>query len=387
MQGGVDEKPPGDSGWKIFVAGWERFITSPSVGTTIVVLGVATGLFGSIYTDELKRILRENLLLSATAGAWLFVASVAFTACAVFFRQKVIDRKRDQVQKRFDAAADDIPELIRTLPEPAFQRELGIVFEKTATLMPSLNDLQARAQGVNVALQGFAALAGKFDGGRLDDRFGANLMVYVEGDHVKPWLSKLKFYDRDKTELAGLLVLPAEFAAIANGEDKLPEFALPVPTDLGTSKESGGHGWRVLPGAPVSFGRNQFEHYSRTSELDEWCRDFGDFTEREKAELREHFKVHAAQISGFFCIPIRAPSTQYLSGGQRRPLAILNIHWDKCDRLDNPHSAKLFEHATFPLQVLLAQVLVELLKERAPEPDVRLSVTPAPMGAPPASAS
>lgn len=357
---------------------WENFITSPVVGTLIVVFGVLAGLLGSIYSQELKSIIKRVVSLSDTQGAGVFWFSVAFIALVVFLRQTVVDRKRDQVQQRFDQAAVQIPELIRTLPEAAFQREFGIIFEKVATMLPTLNDLNARASGVTIALQGFATLAGKFDGGRPDDRFAANLMVYVEGDDAKPWLTKLKFYDRDKADLAGVLVLPAEFAATPNAADPLPEFALPVPKNLGQSKEANGLGWRVLPGAPVALGHHQFEHYSTTSKLYDWCKDYGDFTEGEKADIREHFKTHADEISGFFSIPLYTPSTQYMPEDERECIGVLNIHWDKCDRLDKVHSATLFHKATFPLQVLLAQMLVQLLDERAPLPDVRLSTTPPP---------
>lgn len=357
---------------------WERFITSPLVGTLIVLLGVVTGFVGSIYTIELKMIVQDAIQLTPSRGAWLFLASVMFTGLAVFMRQRVIDRKREEVQRRFDKAAIDIPELVLTLPEPSFQGELGIVFEKTASMLRTLTDHQSRAQGVTVVLQGFATLAGKFDGGRLDDRFAANLMVYVEGDDAKPWIPKLKFYDRDPDKLAGVLVLPAEFAALAKEEDALQEFSLPVPKETGASRETGGTGWRLLPGAPFAHCRNQFEHFATTSELAEWCREFGDFTEGERREIQEYFASSGGTIAGFFSIPIREPGTQYLPVDQRRALGVLNIHWDKCDRLANPHSAKLFAKATFPLQVLLAQVLADLLAERPPVPGMRLSAPPRP---------
>jgi hypothetical protein len=356
---------------------WEAFITSPHVGTGVVVLGVLTGFLGSIYTNELKDIVQDAISLTPTGGAWLFLASVVLTVFLVFKRQRVIDRNREKVQKRFDKAATDIPELVRTLPEAGFQGEFGIVFEKAASLLRNLTDIPSRAAGVNVLLQGFAALAGKFDGGRTADRFAANLMVYVEGEAMKPWLAKVKFYDRDPNKLAGLLVLPGEFAATATAEDDLPEFALPVPQDIGTSTDAGGTGWCVLPGAPFAHCRNQFEHYATTSELDDWCRDFGDFTEVEMAAIRKHFADHADQINGFFSIPIREAITAYVPEDKRRPLGVLNIHWDRCDRLSDPRSAKFFQKATFPLQVLLAQVLAELLADRPPEPDTRLSGAPA----------
>jgi hypothetical protein len=359
--------------------GLENFLASPWLGTAIVLLGVVTGLLGSLYADELKAMLFSVAPLSARTGAWLFIVAVAVTALAVFSRQRVIDRKRELVQNRFDAAASHIPELIRTLPEPAFQSELGIVFEKTATMVPNLTSLQTRAEGVTVILQGFAALAGKFDGGRLDDRFATNLMVYLEGVAKEPWLPLLRFFDRDPKTLAGVLALPAEFAALAAGPDpKVPEFALPVPQDLGQSREEpGGQGWRVLPGAPFALARNTFEHYRRTSLLEAWCADYGDFNHREKSELKKHFADHAAEIGGFFCIPIRRPSTAYVSDRASTALGVLNVHWNRCDRLRDPHSAQLFASATYPLQVLLAQVLVDLLAERPPLPSQRLSVAPA----------
>lgn len=290
----------------------------------------------------------------------------------------MIDRRREVVQARFDAAASEVPELIRTLPDPAFLAEFGIVFEKVAMMMRDLTDLQSRAQGVTVALQGFVALASAFDAGR-DDRFAANLMVYLTGEAREPWMSKLKFFERDPKTLAGVLAMPGEFAALAEGaDDSMREFALPVPTDVGRSRsEPGGKGYRVLPGAPFATARNQFEHYSQTSRLEEWCRKHGDFLEAEIEQMKQHFADHAKQITGFLCIPIREPSTAYVAEDERRaPLGVLNIHWDRCDRLDNPHSAKLFAKATYPLQVLLAQMLVDLMSERPPRPDARLSANP-----------
>ena len=247
-RGGGGERGPREA--------WEDFLASPWVGTFLVVLGVVTGLLGSIYADELKNIIQSLAPLSSRTGAWIFGACVVVTAAAVFSRQRVIDRRRDRVQKRFDAAATNIPELIRTLPEPSFQGEFGIVFEKTASMLPNLSDLQSRAQGVTVVLQGFAALAGQFDAGRRDDRFVANLMVYLSGNEKNPWMHLLKFFDKDPKDLAGVLVLPADFAALADGsDDQATEFALPVPKaqHLGRPKnEPGGLGWRALPGAPFA---------------------------------------------------------------------------------------------------------------------------------------
>lgn len=356
----------------------DEFLASPWVGTTVAVLGVTTGLLGSIYTDELKKMIQALAAITPREGAWLFVACVIATALAVFFRQRVIDKKRELVQQRFDAAAEDIPELIRTLPEQNFQHEFGIVFEKSAVMIRNLVDLETRADGVTVLLQGFATLASKFDAGRRDDRFAANLMVYLSGASKEPWLRTLKFFDRDPKSLAGVLALPAEFAAVADDHDKtIPEFALPVPADIGRSREEpGGEGYRILPGAPLAYARNRFEHYAATSALGQWCRDYGDFTEREKGQLNEYFATLADQIAGFMSIPIREPTTAYTPDAERRVLGVLNIHWDRCDRLSNAHSAKLFAAATFPLQVLLAQVLLELLNERPPRPDSPLSKPP-----------
>lgn len=361
-------------------AKWARQkVASAAFGAFLAVLGVFTGFVGSIYTPELKTAVETAVAFRSNhLGVALFLVCGCVTAVCVFWRQSVIDENREGVQNRFDAAATEVAESIQTLrslPEPSFLTEFNHIFSTNVARAEKLNSFAARLQGTTVVLEGFAALAQKFDGTG-DARFAANLMLFLTGEHARPWIEKLSFFDGDPSKLDGLLALPVELAALSKGpDDKIPEFALPVPKDRGTAKANGGSGWTTLPGAPAAFSNCQFEHYASTSELHKWCEDFGDFTNAVKRQVREHFSAHGSEIAGFMCIPILNPKQS------DAPLGILNIHWNKCARIGIGRAAELFAAATLPLQVILGRLAAELLDERPPVPGEKLS---APPPAPPA---
>lgn len=349
---------------------WAAVAASAWFGTWLTLLAVLTGALGSLYSTEIRAAVR-CIHLTPEIGPWAFLLGVIVTSLLAFWRQRVVDGKREAVQRRFDRAADEIPELVRTLPDVGFLHDFGIVFEKSVSTVRTLDTLESRLTGLTLTLQGFATLAQKFDGSPVGKhRFAANLMIFLKGAAAEPWRPLLKFFDGDPAKLGGVLAFPWELAATENGPDKtIPEFSLPIPTpaDCGESKDANGLGWRILPGAPMSFHRRQFEHVARTAELAEWCETSGDFTHHVKASLRQHFASHGETISGFFSVPIFAPSTK-LEELRSTPIGVLNIHWNGCQRLENAHAARLFEASTFPLQVVLAQLLVDLLNERFPRP-------------------
>lgn len=340
----------------------ERFITSPEVGTIVVVLGILTGLIGSIYPTALQQLVQQCVPVTPRAAAFAFFGFAALTGAAVFWRQRVVDVRREAVQRRFDAAAHEIPELIRTLPDPAFLTNLGVLYQKHALLAADIKDIEKRLEAILVVLQGFAALAQRFDGREAGGRYAANLMVFVSGANAEPWANHVKFFDGNPEKLRGLLVLPRGLSALVDGpDDTLPEFALPVPDEMGEPRHANGHGWKVLPGAPMAFHTKQLEHFQNAAELATFCDDSCDLTKQVKAELREYFIGHAASIGGFLSTAICSPRTGEVLG-------VLNVHWDSSWRLSSTHAAQLFKEATFPLQVILAQILEGLLAERPPKP-------------------
>src|SRR5882724_8369679 len=282
-------------------------------GTLIALLAVLTGALGSLYSVEIRDAVR-CVKLTPQSGPWVFLAGVLVTSLCAFWRQRVVDEKRELVQKRFDKAADEIPELVRTLPEVGFLHDFGILFEKCVCMARELGTLDARLAGLTLALESFATLAQKFDGSAEGKyRFAANLMVFMQGDDAVAWRPLLKFFDGDPEKLDGLLAFPWEFASAEGGPDNtIEEFAMPIPmpADCGEAKDANGLGWRVLPGAPMAFHRRRLEHFASTAEVGNWCEQNGDFTRHVKNGLKEHFAKHSNEIGGFFSVPIFSPSTE-----------------------------------------------------------------------------
>jgi hypothetical protein len=351
--------------------------SGPFAGTAILLLGILAGLLGSIYPAELQGFVQTATHLTPTAGAAAFLLLVPLTAALAFVRQWVVDQKREEVQRRFDAAARDIPELIRTLPDLEFIDHLGTVLRKHLVLLRALDDLQSRAQGMSTVLSAIAELASKYDRG-VGGRYAANLMVFVENSDSRPWRPLVKFFDGDPEQLGGLLVLPRDFTADSDGcEDKcLREFALPVPREAGVKRSAGGDGYRVMPGAPMAYLLRNLEHFKNAAELADFCEKECDFTRLVRSQIKEYFATHASDISGLFSYPVfgrlkvkNGSPHDATRTGEESVLGILNVHWSRPGgRLARPEAAQLFIKATLPLQVIISHLLVDLLEERPPVP-------------------
>jgi hypothetical protein len=292
-------------------------------------------------------------------------------------RDSAADRQDEQ--ERLEGMHRRLPDLIRTMPDEDFMHRLGVVIEKVYVLDRQATSKEGMLGVVGVMLNGIAILAHLFDG-KTGEGFGANAMVFLEGDEAKPWWPHTLFCGTGVAleGLRGLLVLPHELAASVDNmrDTSIKEIALPVPKDPGMGKTSGGTGWMVLPGAPFVFSvSTRFELFATSAaEVDEWCQKEGDHTNNVRDQLREYFKN--MPFTGFLSMPLYAPTEAYEE--KRTPMGVLNIHWSKATRIKNREATSLFVHGLSPLRMLLASRLTELRKAHgppipaaAPEPALR----------------
>jgi hypothetical protein len=107
----------------------------------------------------------------------------------------------------------------------------------------------------------------------------------------------------------------------------------------------------------LAFTRNELEYFGNTAELADWCVKNGDFCGYVVAEVRRYFVEVGAEFTGFLSVPIAAPSEAYEEHEQRSPIAVLNVQWERTEKLGTGHGAKTFVEAIFALRMLLADQL------------------------------
>jgi hypothetical protein len=356
-----------------------RFLTGPTGGMLVTALSLFTGLLGSVWSSDITEAARHGPAAPHFDHLLAFSYCFALSALGFFLRQKFLDQARDAAQssleasqKRLESASQEIPELVRTLPPREFLADFGIIFEKSLVLaaMSQADESPSRDQileSITILIEGIATLASKFDAGISETTYGANVMAFVDHKDAEPWSRNVKFIDDGVSiqNLRGLLIGPRAFSATSKGgsDSAIPELALPVPTSEGVDPQTGGTGWRVLPGAPMSFSRRRFEFFADTGTVGQWCRKFGDFKEHVTRQLEGYFAASSDHIQGFLSVPLFVPSAEYQENEHRHVVAVLNVHWSESRRFRYAEAAENFSGAIAPLRALLALELVRL-KER-----------------------
>ena len=302
----------------------------------------------------------------------LFVLVFLISFALFFYRQNVVDRRREHVQARLETSQrqlEAIPDLVRTMPPESFLQDLGITLEKCEVMnAASGNERAAVLESVAASLKGIAALARAFDTTSSSSTFGANVMVFIPADEASAWASRIKFMGHAEklSGFKGALVLCHDLTATDRGapDGNLAEMALPVPLELGTEKDASGKGgWRPLPGAPMAFCRKSFEHFSSTRDVANWARKHADFTSGVLEEVDSYFSSTSA-VQGMLSCPLFAPNSAYQDRRDREVIGVLNVHWAGAARLSQKRSGEIFADAIFPLRLLLSQQL-QVLNEIA----------------------
>ena len=141
-------------------------------------------------------------------------------------------------------------------------------------------------------------------------------------------------------------------------DDSLLPLALAIPTKENESTVHAGESRsRVLPGAPRAWLEKRLQVYTDASDLLDWCRSEGAFSEVIIGELEHYFTGDSAPKIGSFI-------SSHLEIGDEEPVGVVNIHRSSPGILKNQEaSADLFYHVSRPLLLMLTRLIKELKRQ------------------------
>lgn len=304
---------------------------SPHFATVQTLLAIVAGLFGSLYTSEIRSafaVLHGQHTVEWHAG--LFWFSAALTAAMFFIRQRAVDSDRRNEQT-------ELADLLRTLPPSDFLSAFHEVFKDCSAVLAQVwrtddTNQASLCSAIQTVLGGIADLARSFDGRPVGVTYCSNLMFYrptasIPVGERAAVEERLRFVEPGIVldALAGVLDLDVELSAslydtLSRPDPKISPLALPVPEQ---HRSDDGRRSRVLPGAPRAFCERVLDGYSDSRTLGQWCRDEKEFSETVAQQIEGHFLgVTGSAVRSFVSLPV------YLVD-KVDPVAVLNIHSDK----------------------------------------------------------
>ncbi len=348
---------------------------SPWYQLILTVLGVFTGLFGSLYASNIKSSFPfywgdgEISYVALSFWCLLILFSILF-----YFRHAAVHKSQN---KLIDQTIH-LETLIKTLPPDGFLTEFSNIYklcnqaakEAAFTVDDETEiDIKDIELAIRVVLDGVVALAYVFDGKPHNTRYAANIMCYKEIDkltepEIDDVASRIQFIEPGVNirELKGVLDLDPILSTTTETtdplhDDDLRNFALPLPENY---RSDNGERYRILPGAPMAFELNQMSIYPETNKLAHWCRENGDFSPSLCDTVEAYFSSDAAQkIKSFASMPL-------CGIGNYNKIGVLNIHRDTPGLLEEKEPVKQFFPLMQPFLLLLVELIL-MLKDNATE--------------------
>jgi hypothetical protein len=253
------------------------------------------------------------------------------------------DQKRLEAEIRLSDKANDLANLIRTMPPEDFMELVGELNWRCAQIVASVDrdpliversDLE---ETIRELLANVAVLAWKFDASPWNSAYAANIMLFrsCEGLDEKQrsdLLSRLKFCgDSHLEDLHGVLDLDQQLSAVITNDsmvgkrpdDSLAALALPIPKTNQWINDDKTR-WRVLPGAPFAYvkalalKKPLIDLCRDSAGLADWCRKNGDFTPTVISQIGQYFD--GGKIASFASLPLQRPDPEAPIVG------VLNLH-------------------------------------------------------------
>ncbi len=203
-----------------------KHLKDPSFSAATAALGAIVGLFGSIFSTEIK---------SAFPFAWgihfVWQAAVFYVALALFaycFRWQMYAQAQT-----LEESSERLERLIRTLPPDDFLRKYESFVVTAGAEVVRAGDPAVKHDGVNEAIQvtllALLSLAKLFDGNPKSGRYAINIMTFIESpkaaEELKSWGARISFLEGSSlTDIRGALKLNPEFALVLPEGDLLGEF-------------------------------------------------------------------------------------------------------------------------------------------------------------------
>ena len=187
----------------------------PLFAVIVTILGVIAGLFGSLYSNQIKENLKrpiETLGLDISVPA-LFWPILGFFAFMFFGRQWATDEKTVNAQANLIQKTSDLEKFIKTLPPQGFLTRFSELYALCNWATRSALEAQPKTieiidSAIRFIMQSVVHLANAFDGQPDGARYAANIMIYFpQGDLSEATKNELRakllFCDRDPNQLAG----------------------------------------------------------------------------------------------------------------------------------------------------------------------------------------
>lgn len=111
---------------------WHRCLLHPIISALISLAVIVAGLLGSIWTEEIKSAMPFSVaqLAGPTWRVTLFWALAFGSTATFFFRQTAIDRERRSAQGLLSSRANELKDLIQTLPPRSFLDRFASLYEQ-----------------------------------------------------------------------------------------------------------------------------------------------------------------------------------------------------------------------------------------------------------------
>jgi hypothetical protein len=346
--------------------------------TVVTVLVVLDGAFGSLYSEEIRAAFPFYVGHGQVAWhALLFWGATIVTALLFFGRQRALDHARHMSEVQLSARADELAQLIRTLPPAGFLWLCHDLDWQCAAVVLVLFR-KSRAQctpeevqyAIRVVLSAVAVLAHYFDGRPSDVMYAANIMLFrpsssLTDSEERELEGRLRFSEPEAhiRNLEGVLDLRCDLSTTNRVEGARPDaqlapLALPIPFK---TKSDDGLRSRVLPGAPRAFCDKALDLYANTGTLAEWCRTKGDFSGSVIQQVESYFQAGTGRhFQSLVSLPLAWQADQPGVG-------VLNIHCSNegilrsQDRSEN-ESIRHFVAVTGSFRSTL-MLLLDLLRE------------------------
>ncbi|HUY27929.1 MAG TPA: hypothetical protein VMV27_10960 [Candidatus Binataceae bacterium] len=231
------------------------------LAAVVALLTLMAGLFGTLYTGQIQSEFPfSRLRLPVPWQAAVFWATALVSAFLFFLGQFVAGQRRDHATRDLYGKADELANLIRTVPPPDFLYVFGSIysdrFAVLSEVLPAASPKEAIQKAIRIVCAGIGTLAQKFDRQPPNTLYAVNIMRFravgglteAEAAGVQ---RRLKFCDpaTDLRQLEGILDLDCELSTSTRVAPDKPDptlvpMALPVPRIWRTADSLR---WRVLP--------------------------------------------------------------------------------------------------------------------------------------------
>lgn len=289
-----------------------------------------------------------------------------------------IDDNLEKNVKAVENTVKNVEDLSKTMPPEAFLSHFAktyelcyVVFKKST----STKEAEQLEKSIRLILNCIITLLDIFEKTNKGVRYAANIMLpnldYKDNpEDIQRIDRDLYFKDLhdDPTKYLGVLELNSKLSVESDSQGSPPDSDLKnkniilwIPHKL---KTDCGEKYQALPCAPVSFLDRKTSRFRKTKDLGEWLKKNGNYKPTVIEEVIKSFQ-EVKNIESFMSIPIfekagpkcAAPTDEAPAPTDEAPIAILNIHCNMDNMLQDDKQLTFFEYVMSPFFHILSDLL------------------------------